>query len=762
MDVGMTGETDGKTPSPQGSEADDARTPRSGPKPVVIAAVGGIALALLGLGFGVTALMGRPTPEVRPAPVEVVVAPPALDLPKVEFRAPRGALVDPDDPTSWMRDARHADALKQMALEIAHTDAETIRRLPYFADVREQVERTFRQGVFNNYSPAIIGEDVWSIMDGDLYRQDGRTRVIDAAAVSGFRNYSFDNYVPSPDGKYVAFVVSDSGSEFGYARILDVTTQQVMPQTYGPLIGDGGLDWIDATTFAYTRTPTTDLRRGDPSRNNVAYMAKVGERGPGVAVLGPGVGSVPVDGRMTPVIWGSRPNSQIALGVVFGVTTAEFWMTPRAALLAGRPAWTRLAGADRHVEDATPFYNWIVLVQPGADGRPQLAAYDIASGQTRVVREGANDLFWTASWAADDVAYVFARNGGSVRLFELSQSLQLREIDLPFAGSLSEFSGVYGGADQLTFKLSSLTEPEHFIRVRDGKAEVVGVAAEEPGHRAAETMRVSVEFATSADGTKVPVTIVEPREREAGRTAPTLLHAYGAYGTVEMDERSPPVSLWVQLGGIDANCHVRGGGYYGKAWHEAGKGPDKTKSHEDLVACAQYLVSTGRTQPAQMALEGGSAGGMVVGPVALTHPELFRAVVFDFAQVNPLDSFDAPNGAAQIEEYGDAANPEDARRLRTSDTLLLARTARAVPDMLFCFGLQDRRVSFWESTRLAETVNRRFPDANVAILTDEVAGHSCGFAESARESLALKFAWLLAELDPGREAPAAGQGEASE
>jgi prolyl oligopeptidase len=219
-----------------------------------------------------------------------------------------------------------------------------------------------------------------------------------------------------------------------------------------------------------------------------------------------------------------------------------------------------------------------------------------------------------------------------------------------------------------------------------------------------------------------------------------------------MDERSPAVSLWVKLGGVDANCHVRGGGYYGKAWHDAGKGPDKTKSHEDLLACAQHLIDTGRARPWSLALVGGSAGGMVVGPVAMRRPDLFRAAVLDYAELNPLGSWDQPNGSAQIDEYGDASKPEAAAKLRTSDTFSEARRAHASPDLLFCFGLQDRRVSFWESTRLAATVGRRFPDANVAVLADPLAGHSCGFANSSREMLALKYSWLLAELDPGRGA----------
>jgi prolyl oligopeptidase len=265
-------------------------------------------------------------------------------------------------------------------------------------------------------------------------------------------------------------------------------------------------------------------------------------------------------------------------------------------------------------------------------------------------------------------------------------------------------------------------------------------------------MRVAAEMAISADGTSVPMTIVEPANRGARVDTPTLLHASGAYGMVEMDERSPAVSLWTDLGGVDANCHVRGGGYYGKPWHDAGKGPDKTKAHEDLVACAQHLIDTGRARPWSLAVVGGSAGGMVAGPVAMRRPDLFHAAVLDYAELNPLESFDAPNGSAQIDEYGDASKPETAAKLRTSDAFTEARHARAAPDVLFCFGLQDRRVGFWESTRTAATIGRRFPKSNVAILADPLAGHSCGFANSSRDLMALKYTWLLAELDPGRKA----------
>ena len=100
-----------------------------------------------------------------------------------------------------------------------------------------------------------------------------------------------------------------------------------------------------------------------------------------------------------------------------------------------------------------------------------------------------------------------------MRLFQLDSGLDLKEINLPFEGALSEFSGVYCLGDELTFKLSSITEPEHFIRVKDGVAETVDVAREDDNGRA--PMKVANEMAVSADGTQVPMTIVEPADRGA-------------------------------------------------------------------------------------------------------------------------------------------------------------------------------------------------------------------------------------------------------
>jgi hypothetical protein len=437
-------------------------------------AIGAGAAVLLAGAFGLSVLLTpHPKPAARPPAAIASALPRALDLPRVSFPTPRGAPSDPDDPTAWMKNPAYVEQLKKMTLRIADADARAIRTLPYFDEVRAAVDTAYNEGVFNNYSPSLLGDDLWSIVNGDLYRQDGKTRVIDASAVSGLANYSFDNFMPSPDGSHVGFVVSDAGTEFGYARVYDVASGQVLPQVYGPLIGDGSFDWIDDTTFAYTRTPTTDLKSGDPSANNVSYIAKLGQPGPGKPILGAGVGSIPMEGRFTPALWGARSNSDIALGVIFGVSTAEFWLTPRASLVAGAPQWTRLASFDDDVDDATPFFNHVILVRPGKDDLPQLAAYDVASKQTRVIREGSRDLIWTSSWASDHIAYVFARSGAQVRLFQLDSALNLKEIKLPFEGALSEFSGVYGRADELTFKLSSINEPEHFIRVRNGAAETI-------------------------------------------------------------------------------------------------------------------------------------------------------------------------------------------------------------------------------------------------------------------------------------------------
>jgi prolyl oligopeptidase len=132
---------------------------------------------------------------------------------------------------------------------------------------------------------------------------------------------------------------------------------------------------------------------------------------------------------------------------------------------------------------------------------------------------------------------------------------------------------------------------------------------------------------TSKDGTKVSMFIVHAKDLARDGSHPTVLTGYGGFNLSMTPAFSPSAALWVERGGVWAMPNLRGGGEYGEAWHEAGMLGNKQNVFDDFIAAAEYLVAEGYTRPEQLAVYGGSNGGLLVGAVMTQRPELFGAVV---------------------------------------------------------------------------------------------------------------------------------------
>jgi prolyl oligopeptidase len=156
-----------------------------------------------------------------------------------------------------------------------------------------------------------------------------------------------------------------------------------------------------------------------------------------------------------------------------------------------------------------------------------------------------------------------------------------------------------------------------------------------------------------------------------------------------------------------------------------------------VIACGERLVALGLTSPKTLGLWGTSAGGTLVGPAALARPDLFRAVAASVAMLNPTALARGENGTSQFAEFGDPRTPEGFRALLTQDSIVSLREAKGGPDFLFTVGLNDHRVPFWNSAKVAAAMRAKWGDNHLALLrVDEQAGHSAGSGRD--QTLALR------------------------
>ena len=257
-------------------------------------------------------------------------------------------------------------------------------------------------------------------------------------------------------------------------------------------------------------------------------------------------------------------------------------------------------------------------------------------------------------------------------------------------------------------------------------------------------------YAEAPDRTRVPISIVYRRDTPRDRTAPLLLYGYGSYGiSVPVSFSSNRLSL-LDRGVMYAVAHVRGGGELGKPWHDAGRMHKKRSTFTDFIAAAERLIAARYTSAQKLTIEGGSAGGLLMGAVANLRPDLFRMVISHVPFVDVLNTMLDASLPLTVGEYEEWGNPQIA-----VDYLYMKGYCpysnlerKAYPTMLVKTSLHDSQVMYWEPAKYVAKLRSLKTDGNPLLLKVNMgAGHggASGRYDYLRE-IALDYAFLLTQL----------------
>lgn len=306
-------------------------------------------------------------------------------------------------------------------------------------------------------------------------------------------------------------------------------------------------------------------------------------------------------------------------------------------------------------------------------------------------------------------------------------------------------------ASFVRFQYESFVTPRSVFDYDVGARERV-LRKEQPvlgGYDAAQYVSERLHAVTS-DGTLVPISLVARRDTPRDGSAPLLLYGYGSYGhSVSVTFSSNRVSL-LDRGVIYAVAHVRGGGELGKPWHDAGRLRQKRNTFTDFIAAAEHLIAENYTTSQKVVIEGGSAGGLLMGAVANMRPDLFRMIISHVPFVDVLNTMlDAslPLTVGEYEEWGNPRIAEDYFYMK-SYCPYTNLEAKSYPAMLVKTGLNDSQVMYWEPAKYVAKLRTLKTDANLLLLkTNMGAGHggASGRYDYLRE-IALDYAFLLSEL----------------
>lgn len=358
---------------------------------------------------------------------------------------------------------------------------------------------------------------------------------------------------------------------------------------------------------------------------------------------------------------------------------------------------------------------------------PLLTARDLQRGRELIAHRDDAMIEQVAAFKTHAVAQI--REGGSVklRIYPLAGGAP-REVDFKeVAYSAVLTTQREADAPRVRFAYNSLTTPPSTYEadLATGRLELLKVQPVQGGYDASQYASERV-WVTAPDGVKVPVSLVWRKDKRRSGPQPLLLYGYGSYG-VPTDPRfaSPRLSL-LDRGVIFAIAHIRGGGDLGRRWYLDGKLGKKMNTFTDFVACAEGLVAQGYTQPGQLIIHGGSAGGLLVGAATNLRPDLFKAVVAQVPFVDVINTMlDAslPLTTEEYIEWGDPNKPAEYAWMRAYSPYDNLKPA-AYPAVLAKTAINDSQVPYWEAAKYVAKL-RTLNSGSAPVLFDinMTAGH---------------------------------------
>ncbi|MDF2073528.1 S9 family peptidase [Pseudomonas mendocina] len=555
--------------------------------------------------------------------------------------------------------------------------------------------------------------------DGSLQVDSAsETLLLDPNELAGGGFLSVGAFSISPDQQRLAYSLDSSGDEIYRLFVKELVSGQISELPFDDC--DGSMTWAnDSQTLFFTELD-------DTHRPYKLYRHRLGEAA-AEAVF------EEADGRFFLHCYRSSSERQLILQLG-SKTTSEVWV-----LDAQRPqdTFTCLAPREENheydVDHGMLNGEWCWLIRSNQSGinfglyratedKPQRSHWQqIRPHDPQVMLEGAT---------LNQRAIVLALREGGLPILEVQPQGQMAyRVQLPDAAySLYVQDSLEFDSPVIRLRYEALNRPAQVrqLELATGAQQVLKQTPVE-GPFDADAYESRRLWANTADGTQIPISLVARREVfAAGQPAPLYLYGYGAYGASLDPWFSHARLSLLDRGFIFAIAHIRGGGEMGEAWYRAGKLAYKQNSFDDFIASAERLIAEGLTTASQLAISGGSAGGLLIGAVLNQRPELFAAAIAEVPFVDVLNTMlnpDLPLTVTEYDEWGDPNQPEVFERIKAYAPYENVRT-QAYPAILAVAGYNDSRVQYWEAAKWVAKLRRDKTDDNLLLLkTDLGAGH---------------------------------------
>ena len=638
------------------------------------------------------------------------------------------------DPYRWLEDdIRESDAVKKWV------SAQNEITFAYLASIPERdiIEQRLKElWDYERYGMPVKegGLYYYSYNDG-LQNQDviyvqasldaEAELLVDPNSWSDDGTVALASYFPSPDGRHMAYLIQDGGSDWRTARIIEVDSGTVL---------DDELDWLkftgltwarDGSGFYYSRYPAVEDEEKFQSlnMNQAVYFHRLGTRMDEDAL-----------------VYEQPENPEWGYSATVTDDGAHLVIT----VWKGTDDRYQIVHQDLTDPDARPRvliegfdYDYSLVGNVGSElffrtnkdaPRNRLIAIDINDPDPDNWREiiaQRTDVLDGVSLAGGKIITDYMQDAQTVvRIFDL-EGRQTGTIDLPGIGTAYGFDGKFDDPETF-FKYTSYDTPTTVNRLDIETGEVTVFRQPDVDFNSDDYVVKQV-FYESKDGTRVPMFISHRKDVVPNSQTPTMLYGYGGFNISLTPSFSITRLAWMEMGGVYAVANLRGGGEYGKEWHKAGTKLQKQNVFDDFIAAAEYLIAENYTNTSKLAIFGGSNGGLLVGAVTNQRPDLFGAAIPAVGVMDMLRFHEFTAGRFWVDDYGSSENPEEFDALYAYSPYHNVKPGADYPAILVTTADTDDRVVPGHSFKYAAAMQKaQGGEAPILIRIETRAGHGAG------------------------------------
>ena len=633
-----------------------------------------------------------------------------------------------EDPYRWLEDDRSPET-EAWVKEENKVTFDYLDQIPFRDALKEELtaiwnyeklSAPFKEGEYTYYykNDGLQNQYVVYRKKGD----DGEEEVfLDPNTFSEDGTTSLGQVSFSKDGSIVAYSISEGGSDWRKIIIIDAETKKVLEDTLVD-VKFSGISWVANDGFYYSSydKPEGSELSAKTDQHKLYYHKLGTPQKEDKVVFG--------EKEKYRYVGGSVTEDDKYLIISGGISTSG----NRLFLKDLTNASSEIITIDDNIETDT-------YVADNKGSKLYIVTNLNAPNQRMVTTDVSKSTPENWKDIIPETENVLSISTGSGYIFAtymvdaLSKVLQydydgklVREIELPGIGSAGGFSGKIDDKE-LYFSFTNYSTPGtiYKLRPKEGNYEVYWTPKMEYNGDNFESKQV---FYTSKDGTKIPMIITYKKGIELNGKNPTMLYGYGGFNVSLTPSFSVANAVWMNNGGVFAAANLRGGGEYGKAWHEAGTKLEKQNVFDDFIAAAEYLISENYTSSDYLAIRGGSNGGLLVGAVMTQRPELMKVVIPQVGVLDMLRYHTFTAGAGWAYDYGTAEESEEMfNYLYGYSPVHNVKAGVEYPATIILTGDHDDRVVPAHSFKFAAELQDKQSGENPVLIRIETnAGHGAG------------------------------------